>query len=223
MASFSTRELYGGAINVDLPTNFIDASNLRQVPDHQEIYLSSKTLTSITIEINQYVSPSIASETNVDPSAITSTAEAGGNKAAIKPSDKAAAIYHLQDLIDPEDTLAEVSTPKAVQMKSPSVRGLPAFILRGKVAVRERDRRAPSLLPQADQNAPPGMIQTTTTIRLLLIRLEAKATDLCVMVNVPWKELEVENKVDEEENFADALLEHVISSLDIKEFGLFGE
>lgn len=222
MASPSTRELYGGAITVNLPTDFIDASNLRQVPDHQEIYLSPKTLTTTIFEINQYVSASIASQADVDSSVISPAAEAGGNEAAINPNDKAAAIYHLRDLIDHEDTLTDVTASKAIQMTSPSVQGLPAFILRGKVTTREKERRGPSNLPEAYQHAP-GVTQSTTTIRLLLVRLEAKATDLCVTVNVPWKELEMQNRVEEEEAFADAILENVISSLDIKEFGLFGE
>ena len=55
MASYTTRPLYGGAITVSLPSTLIDASDVRQVPDHQEVFLSPTTLTSLIFEINQYV------------------------------------------------------------------------------------------------------------------------------------------------------------------------
>lgn len=234
MASFSTQALYGGAISANLPTGFVDAGELRQIPDHQEVYLSPKTLTTIIFEINEYVSPlTAASRTNVDPSIIASVPGAGGgSEAAVSVNSTeaaaAAALYHLQDLIDANDTLDAVSSPRSVRMRNPGLQGLPAFTLRGKLSVREKERRAVggSVLPEEeyqDSNAPPHSIQTSTTIRLLLVRIEAKATDLCVTVNVPWKELEAQNEVDGEEAFADAVLETVIASLEIKDFGLFGE
>jgi Ran-interacting Mog1 protein len=221
MASFHACELYGGTITANLPVDLIDSSNIRQIPDHQEVYLSPKTLTTVIFEINQYVSPITASQTDVDPSIISNNPESGGNQAP-NLNDKAAALYHLRDLIDPNDTLNVVTTPKAVQMQSPSLQGLPTFIVRGKLTSREKERRAPSVLPEEYQHAP-EVIQTNTTIRLLLIRLESKATDLCVTVNVPWKELGAQDKVDEEEAFADSILENIIVSLDVKDFGLFGE
>jgi Ran-interacting Mog1 protein len=232
MASFSTQALYGGAISANLPKGFVDASELRQIPDHQEVYLSPKTLTTIIFEINEYVSPlTAASRTNVDPSIIASVPGAGGgNEAAVSvnSTEAAAALYHLQDLIDANDTLDAVSSPRSVRMRNPGLQGLPAFTLHGKLSVREKGRRAVggSVLPEEeyqDSNAAPHSIQTSTTIRLLLVRIEAKATDLCVTVNVPWKELEARNEVDGEEAFADAILETVIASLEIKDFGLFGE
>lgn len=224
MASYSNRELYGGAITTNLPTDFIDSSNLRQIPDHQEVYLSPKTLTTIILEINQYVSPFTASRIDIDPSIIPSAApESGGNDdGAINLHDKAAALYHLRDLIDAKDTLTIVSTPKAVQMQSPSLKSLPALTLRGKLTARERERCAPSVLPEEYQHAP-DIVQTSTTIRLLLVRVEARATDLCVTVNVPLKELEGQGRVDEEEAFADSVMENVVASLHVKDFGLFGE
>lgn len=31
------RELFGGAIDLNFPERFVDISNFRQVPDHQEV------------------------------------------------------------------------------------------------------------------------------------------------------------------------------------------
>ncbi|CAH7675244.1 hypothetical protein PPACK8108_LOCUS10229 [Phakopsora pachyrhizi] len=42
--------IFGGAITVDLPSGMIDASNLRQVPDQQEVFLSPNSDLSIIIE-----------------------------------------------------------------------------------------------------------------------------------------------------------------------------
>ncbi|KAF2788016.1 Mog1p/PsbP-like protein [Melanomma pulvis-pyrius CBS 109.77] len=53
--SFTTTPLYGGAIAVDLPTGFLDANNIRQVPDHQEVYLDNAGYTSLVFEILQRV------------------------------------------------------------------------------------------------------------------------------------------------------------------------
>ncbi|KAF2704244.1 Mog1p/PsbP-like protein [Pleomassaria siparia CBS 279.74] len=53
--SFASTPLYGGAITVDLPTGFIDASNIRQVPDHQEVWLDNNGYSSLVFEILQRV------------------------------------------------------------------------------------------------------------------------------------------------------------------------
>jgi len=45
------RNLYGGAIQVDIPTRFIDVTTFRQVPDHQEIFVDEKTDQSVIIEL----------------------------------------------------------------------------------------------------------------------------------------------------------------------------
>ncbi|KNG47534.1 mog1p -like protein [Stemphylium lycopersici] len=56
--SFKNTPLYGGAITVDFPSNFADASLIRQIPDHQEVYLDNNGYTSIVVEILEYVDKS---------------------------------------------------------------------------------------------------------------------------------------------------------------------
>lgn len=53
--AFNPTPLYGGAITVDLPTTFIDASNLRQIPDNQEVYLDANGFSSIVFDILERV------------------------------------------------------------------------------------------------------------------------------------------------------------------------
>ncbi|EJF65655.1 Mog1p/PsbP-like protein [Dichomitus squalens LYAD-421 SS1] len=51
----ATRELFGGTITADLPSQLIDASDLRQVPDTQEVFLSPASGISIIVEVLQSV------------------------------------------------------------------------------------------------------------------------------------------------------------------------
>lgn len=46
--------LFGGAISMLIPTTFDDVSNFREVPDHQEVYLSGETNASMVIELMNY-------------------------------------------------------------------------------------------------------------------------------------------------------------------------
>ncbi|KAJ7489922.1 hypothetical protein B0H11DRAFT_2010977 [Mycena galericulata] len=54
MAS-TTRELFGGAITALAPAHLLDASDLRQVPDTQEVLLYPDSSVSIVVEILQRV------------------------------------------------------------------------------------------------------------------------------------------------------------------------
>ncbi|KAG9511568.1 Mog1p/PsbP-like protein, partial [Aureobasidium melanogenum] len=53
--SFNKIELYGGAMTVELPSNFADVSQIRQVPDNQEVYLDKDGLSSIVFDILERV------------------------------------------------------------------------------------------------------------------------------------------------------------------------
>ncbi|KAF2660613.1 Mog1p/PsbP-like protein [Lophiostoma macrostomum CBS 122681] len=71
--SYKSTPLYGGAITVDLPAGFGDASTIRQIPDHQEVYLDGNGYASLVVDILEYQD---------------------------KPTDEEALQYHFQDLID---------------------------------------------------------------------------------------------------------------------------
>ncbi|TFK55253.1 Mog1p/PsbP-like protein, partial [Heliocybe sulcata] len=51
----SIRELFGGAITVTLPSRVIDASDLREVPDNQEVFLYPDSSVSIIVDVLQRV------------------------------------------------------------------------------------------------------------------------------------------------------------------------
>jgi hypothetical protein len=50
-SSFTIARLFGGAITASIPSTFIDASDLRQIPDEQEVFVDRNGLASITFDI----------------------------------------------------------------------------------------------------------------------------------------------------------------------------
>ncbi|XP_055520941.1 ran guanine nucleotide release factor isoform X2 [Leucoraja erinacea] len=49
-----TRTLFGGAFSVTLPPHSIDVSDIREIPDNQEVFLHSATDQSIIVELLEY-------------------------------------------------------------------------------------------------------------------------------------------------------------------------
>ena len=45
------KKLFGGSLQMILPSNFTNASKFRQIPDHQEVYVSQDSDASIIVEI----------------------------------------------------------------------------------------------------------------------------------------------------------------------------
>ncbi|CAK3971077.1 ran-interacting mog1 [Lecanosticta acicola] len=71
---FKPASLFGGAIVVDLPATFEDVSEIRQVPDNQEVYLDRAGFSSIVVDILERVTD--------------------------KPNDIEALKFHLSDIVD---------------------------------------------------------------------------------------------------------------------------
>jgi hypothetical protein len=53
--NFETRSLYGGAISISLPKSFEDISNIRLVPDNQEVFVDRFSEDSVIIEVLESV------------------------------------------------------------------------------------------------------------------------------------------------------------------------
>ncbi|KAK4697108.1 hypothetical protein P7C71_g908, partial [Lecanoromycetidae sp. Uapishka_2] len=51
----SHQELFGGAITVKIPSEFADVSNIRQVPDNQEVFLDVNGFSSLTFDLTERV------------------------------------------------------------------------------------------------------------------------------------------------------------------------
>ena len=74
-SNFKNIELFGGALSASVPASFADVSDIRQVPDHQEVWLDRNGFTSIVFEILERVE---------------------------KP-DVEALKYHLQDIVEEDE------------------------------------------------------------------------------------------------------------------------
>ncbi|KAH8584682.1 RAN guanine nucleotide release factor [Cryptosporidium sp. chipmunk genotype I] len=48
---YTNRKLYGGAIELNIPKEFDDISNVRDIPDHQEVFVDKLSECSIIVEI----------------------------------------------------------------------------------------------------------------------------------------------------------------------------
>ncbi|WWD19873.1 hypothetical protein CI109_104341 [Kwoniella shandongensis] len=59
--SLRARPLFGGAISLELPGSYLDASDLRQIPDNQEVFLSSTSDTAVVLEVLGMVEDGLAS------------------------------------------------------------------------------------------------------------------------------------------------------------------
>jgi len=75
---FKPVPLFGGALAVELPSNFADVSDIREIPDHQEVYLDAQGYSNVIVEILERV---------------------GRDKA---PTDEDALKYHLHDIVSTE-------------------------------------------------------------------------------------------------------------------------
>lgn len=51
---YKTVQLYGGAARCDIPSDWIDASTLRDVPNNQEVFVNESGSTSVIIEILEF-------------------------------------------------------------------------------------------------------------------------------------------------------------------------
>ncbi|KAL6076388.1 RAN guanine nucleotide release factor [Balamuthia mandrillaris] len=101
---FTARPLFGGAMTCVVPTRFVDVSDIRPVPDNQEVFTDVHTDQSLIIEILEY--QSAVSDTDSASYLFNDLAEA--NEAT-----DGARIVH-QEAMSPEDMPNFPDVPKSV-------------------------------------------------------------------------------------------------------------
>ncbi|KAJ6126733.1 hypothetical protein N7523_002345 [Penicillium sp. IBT 18751x] len=242
MAQTVEQDFFGGAIRGVVPQRWIDASNLREIPDHQEIFLSPESLSNMIVEINQRVSKEDALNTLATLSHQHPTLAAGsGNVSSATPEalDQAAALYHLHDLCDEGDAMQIVTPPQRVSasrlgVSAPSGSVFNAYkgIVQFKTASRKRGARAAdgsnasavdSAVAGASVDGEAGL-SSKLTCHYLLVRLESQETDLLVFFNVPHEEFDKSGDVQglsREESVADDTVRALAEKLEIRDWGLF--
>ncbi|KAJ6014602.1 hypothetical protein N7540_009193 [Penicillium herquei] len=237
MSQVQGQDFFGGAIRGVVPQKWIDASNLREIPDHQELFLSPDTLSNMIIEINNRVPDKDALSTFTTLSQQQPSLAAGsGGAATATPQtiDQAAALYHLHDLCDNGDSMRVVLPPQRVTMNrlasnAPPGSSINAYrgIVEFTTALRQRGQGFPAaesgaaVLGVASSSAP---ATKNLTCHYLLIRLVEQETDLLVFFNVPHEEFDKEGNapgLSKEENFGEDLLKALEEKFEIRDWGLF--
>ena len=203
--------LFGGALAVNLPTGWLDCSDARPVPDHQEVWLEREgQCRSLIIEILER---------------------------AEEASDDKCALFHFIDIAEANGATGQRITyndalPKTALHGSLAQAVGPCFALHG-VQVLPPDGAATRLGREpAEAQAQADTVQLE--LALAVLRLPRQQTDLLVSVNrarplpgtadSPDAEraaVEAQQLVDANEDAA--LLASVVGSLEVREWGLFGE
>lgn len=216
--------LFGGALAVSLPDGWLDCSDARPVPDHQEVWLEREgQCRSLIIEILER---------------------------AEEASDDKCAIYHFVDIAEANNaagqriTYTDALPPTALRPSLAQAVG-PCFALHGvqilppdgaasrlgrEPPAEAAQAAAPSSGPHA--GAPAGTVQLE--LSLAVLRLPRQSTDLLVSVNrarpLPGTDdapgadreaAEAQQLVDAKEDAA--LLASVVGTLEVRDWGLFGE
>ncbi|KAJ5929480.1 hypothetical protein N7454_006430 [Penicillium verhagenii] len=241
MSQVIEQDFFGGAIRGVVPLKWIDASNLREIPDHQELFLSPDTLSNLIIEINERVSqedalstfatlcqqqPSLAADSGSTASTTTETV------------NQAAALYHLYDICEDGDAMHVVAAPQRVTLdrllsNAPSKPSISSYkgIVEFKTASGRRDQRLPaaesgSTVAGVSMNGGSASAPATKTLtcHFLLVRLEAQETDLVTFFNVPHDEFDKEGDaggLSKEETSAEDIMKAMEEKLQIVDWGLF--
>ncbi|CAJ2508841.1 Uu.00g138670.m01.CDS01 [Anthostomella pinea] len=157
-ATFKNTTLFGGALTCDLPTSFADVSQIRQVPDNQEVYIDKDGFTSIIIEINERVGGP-GSSPEINGHALTT---------------------HLEEIVEEDIERVKVwnTTTTVFSRLDPDI---PAFTL---IATQAPPPPLPAEAGGSSRersNASPDF----TAIILTLVRLEREETDILITINVP--------------------------------------
>ncbi|KAL4892623.1 hypothetical protein BDV59DRAFT_179320 [Aspergillus ambiguus] len=222
-APLTHQPFYGGAIKGVIPQGWIDGSSLREVPDHQELFLSPTTLSSQIFEINQRVTEDEAK------SVLQRTQPALAAEASDESLDKAAALYHLNDLCDESDKLEVVVAPQVVAMGRFAAGAPSAYRGVAMMTTPKRQRRGPgvdsSVGGATAGSSVDGALATRTSCHYLLVRLKPQETDLLVFVNVPHEEFERAGDpraLATEEELAEEVISGLVKELEVQDWSLFG-
>ncbi|KAL1306017.1 hypothetical protein AAFC00_004147 [Neodothiora populina] len=204
MAAYKSVDLYGGAIRADLPTNFGDVSDIRQVPDTQEVFLDKDGFTSIVFDILERVGEEENCKTDLE---------------ALK--------YHLEDIVEDDTEGTQVwETNSAFLQKLPNTTTNP---IQSYTLLATQQHQSPPTQTSTATSKPPKPTPDFTAITILLIRLEAHKTDIVISINVPHSPGEYDPAdVNLEAAKKGALIERalahrerILQTFEIREWGLF--
>ncbi|KAI0803453.1 Mog1p/PsbP-like protein [Xylaria sp. FL0064] len=203
MTTYKSTPLFGGALVCDLPTNFADVSQLRQVPDNQEVYIDKDGFTSIIIEINERVGED-GSSAEIDGRALTT---------------------HLEEIVGNDVDRLKVWNTTPTQFSKHS-EDIPAYTLMATLTPR-----APPSTETDSASASRATAPDFTVIVLTLVRLEQEHTDILITINVPhirgeYDEEDVDLQLGKQGKLIGDAVDYasrIWESFRVKDWGLFKE
>ncbi|KAE8136758.1 hypothetical protein BDV38DRAFT_283696 [Aspergillus pseudotamarii] len=230
MTTYTPHDFYGGAIKALIPQNWVDASDVREIPSHQEVFLSRTTLSSQITEINQRVTDHETATLDTLIGAHLQTHQLD--------SDAKAALYHIHDVCDEGDKLEIVTPPTRVSLGKFSA-GIVGY--RGVVRVTSPKGRSAARAGSGSGSgsgsgvglglggavagsSSEGQLTSTVTLWYLVVRLVEQETDLVVFVNVPREEFEKAGDLrglEAEERLAEGLISGLVDGLEVVDWDLF--
>lgn len=113
MSSYKNTPLYGGALVCELPANFADVSQIREVPDHQEVWIDKDGFTSIVFDINERIGEK-GSSPKIDGEALITHLEevVGDDLDRVKVWNTTPTLFSLLDQDIPAYTLIATMAPR---------------------------------------------------------------------------------------------------------------
>ncbi|KAG5645007.1 hypothetical protein DXG03_007284 [Asterophora parasitica] len=195
MTSYQKRDLFGGAITANTPSNVIDAADLRQVPDTQEVFLFPDSNISIIVEILE----------KVDASHFEDAVKQVHASYCHAPKLILVLRFHFASLA--HDNSAQSATIESVAV-IPNDRG---------------DATPSAIVLVGVQNVPKFNHSTPDEVLILLAlyRLEQKNVDLVVTFNIPTASSDGGAVSREGAEVARSQFDALVRSLHIVDFGLF--
>ena len=181
-------------MTIDMPTSFLDVSDVRQVPDHQECWQDVNAGQLLVIEILQYQSD---------------------------VSDDTAASYFFEDLRDANGTSMQDSRFQAISSSNDTIRQRLELPSTARLCPGVGYQRV-LLGREVDIGGNPR-IQEERFLRvdLCAIRLPSVETDLLVTLSTPTTSLESSPQGPEGVQMS-SLFESILATLKIRDWNLFG-
>ncbi|KAI0872837.1 Mog1p/PsbP-like protein [Hypoxylon argillaceum] len=203
MTTYQSTPLFGGALVCDLSTNFADVSQLRQVPDNQEVYIDKDGFTSIVIEINERI----------------------GGEGSTPEIDGRALTTHLEEIVREDADRLKVWNTTPTQF-SKLDEDIPAYTLIATISPK-----APPSEEADSSSAPRANTPDFTAMILTLVRLERERTDILITVNVPhirgeYDEDDVDLQLGKQGQLIGDAVDYasrIWESFKVKDWGLFKE
>ncbi|KAG0069148.1 hypothetical protein BGZ89_003438 [Linnemannia elongata] len=220
MATVNQQELYGGAITINLPSKFGTISHVREVPDHQEVFVNVDEDQSVIVEILEL---------------------------AAEASDDNCAAFHFQQLAEDNDA-EDASTIQSVSvLNNAELPTWPAdakiYLLLGQQRVakfneqqrlQQQQHHHHHLATAASTSSSSSTTTTTTAtdarnliqIMMVVFRLPRQQTDIVLTYNVPLKisDSSSSKQVAHEGDISEAegWVREVVGSFTVRDWGLFG-